>query len=116
MFEDIKELWGAWIKFPQVAGDIEFNYSPMEIEKIYKDMIELRYPYFISSTYSTHYFGNEAFNKEYEITNELTVFYSTDKEKCVEWLKEKRDRLLQSYKYNYERLEKSELKEVEERI
>lgn len=116
MNENIKELWGAWVRFPQIAGDIEFNYSPMEVVKQYPLAIEMRYPYFISRNNSTRYFEKGMFDKEYEITNELTVFYSASKEKCVEWLENKRDTLLQSYKFNYERLKKSEIKEVEEKI
>lgn len=116
MNESIKELWGAWIRFPQIAGDIEFNYSSMEVVKQYPLALEMRYPYFTSRTYSTRYFEKGMLDKEYEITNELTVFYSVNKDKCIEWLDNKRKELLQSYKLNYERLEKSEIKEVEENI
>ena len=116
MNENIKELWGAWIRFPQIAGDIEFNYSPMEVAKQYPLALEMRYPYFTSSTYSTRYFEKGMLDKEYEITKELTVFYTADKKKCVEWLESKRSELLQLYKLNYGRLEKSEIKEVEEKI
>ena len=114
--ENIKELWGAWVKFPQVEGDIEFNYSPMEVAKQYPLALEMRYPYFISRNNSTQYFDEGMLDKEYEITNELMVFYSASKEKCAEWLESRRDMLLQSYKFDYERLEKSKIKEVEERV
>lgn len=114
--ENTKELWGAWIRFPQITGGIEFNYSPMEVVKQYPLAFEMRYSYFTSSTYSTRYFEKSMLDKEYEITNELTVFYSISKEKCAEWLENKRNELLQSYKLNYERLQKSEIKEVEEKI
>ena len=116
MNENIKELWGAWVKFPQAAGDVEFNYSPMEVAKQYQLALEMRYPYFINQNNSTRYFEESMLDKEYEITNELMVFYSANKDKCVEWLQNKRDMLLQSYKFNYERLEKSEIKEVEEKV
>lgn len=98
MNENIKELWGAWVRFPQIAGDIEFNYSPMEVVKQYPFALEMRYPYFISRNNSTRYFEEGMLDKEYEITNELAVFYFTSKEKCAEWL------------------EKSEIKEVEEKF
>lgn len=90
MEENIKELWGAWVKIPKMAGDIEFNYSPVEVLKQYPFAFEMRYPYFTSSTYSTRYFEEGMLDREYEITNELTVFYSADKEKCVEWLEGKK--------------------------
>lgn len=111
MFKDVKEIYGAWVKFPKIAGDVEFNYSAMEVKKCYTEMLELRYPYFISSNNSTHYFEKRMFDKEYEITDELTVFYSESKEKCVEWLKSKREKLLRSHKFNLERLEESEVRE-----
>lgn len=118
MNENIKELWGAWVKFPQVAGDIEFNYSPMEVEKYHDNdcVIEMKYPYFVSGVQSTKYFSERMLGHEFKITDEMKVFYSASKEKCVEWLQNKRTSLLQSYKINYERLEKSEIKEVEEGV
>lgn len=116
MNENIKELWGAWVNFPKTEEDIEFNYSPMEVVNQYPLALKMRYPYFISRNNSTRYFEESMLDKEYEITNELTVFYSVNKDKCVEWLQNKRTSLLQSYKFDYERLEKSEIKEVEEKI
>lgn len=118
MNENIQELWGAWVKFPQTDGEIEFNYSPMEVVKYHEDddVIEMRYPYFVSGVQSTKYFNAKMLGHEFRITDEMKVFYSPSKEKCVEWLQNKRTSLLQSYKLNYERLEKSEIKEVEEKI
>ena len=112
--DNVKEIYGAYIRFPQVAGDIEFNYSNMEISKRYPDMLEMKHYYFTSRNTSTRYFEKRMLEKEYEISNELTVFYSESKEKCIEWLANKRNTLLESYKYNYERLEKSEIKEKPE--
>lgn len=114
--EKIKELWVAHIYFLKSGKEIKFNYSPMEVVKQYPFALEMRYPYFIGSAYSTRYFEEGMLDKEYEITKELTVFYSADKEKCVAWLENKRSELLQSYKFNYERLKKSEIKEVEEKV
>lgn len=111
MFKDVKEIYEAHVKFPKIAGEIEFNYSTMEVKKCYPAMLELRYPYFISRNNSTHYFEKRMLDKEYEITDELTVFYSESKDRCIEWLKAKREELLQSHKYNLGRLEKSEIKE-----
>lgn len=109
---DIDKMYSACIKFPQVAGDIEFRYSEMEIVKKYPDMAELKYPYFTSNNCSTRYFKNNMLNKEYKITDSLTCYYSESKEKCIEWLTKKRNDLIKSYEYNYKRLVKSEVKEV----
>lgn len=114
MFEDTKLLWGAWIVFPKTTGDIEFNYSASRVVESYPGVIVLQYPHFTSNTYSTRYFEERMVDKEYQVTDILTVFYSTDKEKCVEWLKAKREELLKISKKNCERLEKSKIKEVEE--
>lgn len=111
---DIEKMYGAYIKFPQVAGDIEFNYSEMEIVKKYKDMVELKHPCFTSHHYSTHYFEKDMLDREYKITDSLTCYYSESKEKCIEWLKNKRNDLIKCYEYDYKRLVKSEVKEVVE--
>lgn len=109
---DIEKMYGAYIKFPQVAGDIEFNYLEMEIAKKYPDMIELKHYYFTSNNCSTRYFENNMLNKEYKITDSLTCYYSERKEKCIEWLTSNRNDLIKCYEYDYKRLVKSEVKEV----
>ena len=111
--EDVKCLYGACVKFPQVAGDIEFKYSAMEVVKVNDDeTLQTRYPYFISRSYSTKFFDKSMLDKEFEVTESLTVFYSKDKQKCVDWLNKRRNELIESYRYNYERLAKSEVKET----
>lgn len=109
---DIEKMYCAYIKFPQVAGDIEFNYSEMEIAKKYPDMLEMKHCYFTRRNTSTRYFENNMLNKEYKITDSLTCYYSESKEKCIEWLTSKRNDLIKSYEYDYKRLIKSEVKEV----
>ena len=108
---EIKELFAAYIKFPEESGEVEFEYSVMEINKVYPDMIETKHFYFTSRNYSTRYFEKSMLNKEYEISYELTVFYSESKEDCLKWLTDKRNLLLQIYKNKYERLKNSEIKE-----
>lgn len=109
---DIEKMYSACIRFPQVAGDVEFKYSEMEIVKKYTDMVELKYPYFTSRNCSTRYFENNMLNKEYKITDSLTCYYSESKEKCIEFLTSKRNDLIKCYEYDYKRLVKSEVKEV----
>lgn len=111
---DIEKMYGAYISFSQVAGKVEFNYLEMEIAKKYPDMIELKHPYFTSRNFSTHYFEKNMLDREYDITDSLTCYYSESKEKCIEWLTNKRNDLIKSYEYNYKRLVKSEVKEVVE--
>lgn len=76
--ENIKELYGAHIKFP-VAGDVEFNYSAIEVVRVNDDdTLQTRYSYFISRSYSTKFFDKSMLDKEFEVTESLTVFYSKD--------------------------------------
>lgn len=111
----MNELYCAYIKFPQVAGNVEFKYSKMEIKKKYADMVELKCSYFTSYNFSTRYFEKNMLNKEYKITDSLTCYYSESKEKCIEWLTNKRNDLIKCYEFDYKRLIKSEVKEgVEE--
>lgn len=108
----MRNIYGACIKFPQVSGNIEFEYFEMEIVKEYPEVVELKYPYFISNNCSTRYFDNDMFDKEYKITDSLTCYYSESKEKCIDWLTIKRSDLIKCYEYDYKRLVKSEVKEV----
>lgn len=112
--ENINELYVATLRFPRISGEIKFYYSTMEIKKVYPDMIEIRYPYFINKTYSTRYFDKNMLDREYEINDSLTVYFSSSKDKCIEWLEFKRAFLLRDYEYNYERLKQSQIKEIKE--
>lgn len=40
--KDIKELYGAWIRFPKGEEEIVFVYSAMEIKARYELMLEMR--------------------------------------------------------------------------
>lgn len=110
---EIEKIFGAYIRFPQVAGSIEFNYSEIAILKHYPDMAEVDYPYFTSRNHSTRYFERGMLDKEYKITDELTRYYSSEKQKCIDWLDSKREDLIKCCKFDYDRLLKSEVKEVE---
>ena len=68
-----------------------FEISEINIKSIYGDTIETEYPYFTAKDYSTRYFGGATRSKldvEYHLDFGC-VYYSTDKEKCMEWLKNK---------------------------
>lgn len=112
--DDVKELFGAYIRFPQTAGNIEFSYSSMEINKRYPNMLEMKHYYFTSRNVSTRYFEKNMLEKEYEISDSSKAYYSKSKEKCIEWLQKNRDELIHDYKFNYERLLKSEIREKKE--
>lgn len=111
---EIKELFGAWSMIPNTTGEVEFCYSRMEITEIYPTRIETKGYYFTSRNHSTRYFDESNLDKEYKITDELTVFYSDEKSKCVEWLKKKRDGLLIYHKDLYERIQRSEIRDETE--
>lgn len=111
---DVEDIYAAYIRFPKVAGEIEFNYSVMEMEKRYQDMLEMKHFYFTGKNVSTRYFEKNMLEREYEISDSFKVYYSQSKEKCIEWLQKNRDELIHDYKFNYERLLESEIKEVNE--
>lgn len=114
--KDIKELYGAHVRFPKGEEEIVFAYSAMEIKKCYPFTFEMKYPYFISMNNSTRYFEEGMLDREYKITDELTVFYSADKGKCVDWLIEKRNAYLSAYRNGLQRLERSNIRETVEKV
>ena len=90
--------------FSNNSAPFRFELSDMPVERVYEDgTIETKCPYFTSPSYSTNYFGGKSGNgleKEYQLTFGK-AFYSTDKEKCREWLEDKlkteRARILKEY-------------------
>lgn len=114
--KDIKELYGAHVRFPKADEEIVFNYSAMEITRHYPSVIETKYPYFTDRNNSTRYFEESMLDREYKITDELTVFYSADKGKCIDWLTEKRNAYLAVYRNVLQRLEQSNIQETVEKV
>ena len=82
-------LYSAYCSTSKIP--FRFEISEVKIKRICGDVIETEYPYFVMNQYSTCYFGGSTGHKlgvEYHL-NFGCVYYSTDKEKCMEWLKNK---------------------------
>lgn len=66
-----------------------FEVEELEIEKVLEDgTIKLKYPYFYCSSDSTYYFSGrsgEKTDRELKLSNGM-VFYSTDKNKCEDFV------------------------------
>lgn len=69
-----------------------FEVEELEIEKVFEDgTIKLKYPYFYCSSDSTYYFGDGWSGKtdrELKLSHG-TVYYSTDKNKCKDFVIDK---------------------------
>lgn len=69
-----------------------FEVEELEIEKVFEDgTIKLKYPYFYCSSDSTYYFGGrsgEKIDRELKLSHG-SVFYSTDKNKCKDFVIDK---------------------------
>lgn len=73
--------------------------------------------YFISREYSTSYFAGKSGNridKEYEISNDIKVYYSTNKQKCIDWILKKRAELEEYAKKLNDRLSDSKIEIMED--
>lgn len=75
-----------------VNEHFKFKLEEIEIKKIHENgTIELKYPYFCCKDDSSYFFGGRS---GYELDKEIvlhygTVYYSTDKNKCKDFLLEK---------------------------
>ena len=105
----LTHLYSAYIYIPkdsseQAKGEIK----PIEIEK-YDELHEvyiMTATYFTSRNYSTSrlYRRSTDFDTELEISDQLTVFYSEDKDRCSDWLHGKYMSLFEEAKARYEQL------------
>lgn len=89
-----------------------FELEELKVKKVYGDgTIELNSPYFIMDDYSTRYFGGRsgnAINCEYKLRH-VRVFYSTDKNKCMDYLNKNRADLVEYCNKLLERLQESKI-------
>lgn len=88
-------LYSGFVKI-NPGEPFRFEVDELEIEKIYKDgTIETKFPYFVSNINSTYYFGGTWSNldKIYKINDNIWVIYSKDKQKCMDFVINKRKEL-----------------------
>lgn len=101
----------ASVYFDEYKKEYSLTYEKMEVEKEYPECVEFKYCYFVSKNISTSYFDYDAFEKSYEITDNLTTFYSRKKENCIEWLQERKEELTEYYKQHYEAINNAIIKQ-----
>lgn len=75
-----------------ISEPFVFELKELKIKKIFKDgMIELEYPHFSGKNDSTRFFAGKKghpLNTAYEL-NGGVAYYSTDRQKCEEFLRSK---------------------------
>lgn len=90
----------------------KFEVDEIEIEKVYEDgTIETKYPYFTSNINSTRYFydRHDKLDVVCEINNNMWVIYSTDKQKCINFVTSKRKSVSEMTNNLLYRLRQSEI-------
>lgn len=97
-----------------------FEVDELEVEEIYKDgTIETKRPYFISRMNSTYYFGGnsgERLNRVFEITDRMGIIYSTDKQKCMDFVTDKRKEVKEMADNLLKNLNQSKVEDLTERF
>lgn len=81
-------FYSAYAK-TDINEPFKFEMEEIEIKKVYEDgTIELEYPYFFSEYDSSYFFGGSSghpINKETKLKSGM-VYYSTDKDKCKDFI------------------------------
>lgn len=94
----------------------EFTVEEIEIKNIYQDgTIETKCPYFVSLLNSTYYFGGNSrgsLDKIFEITDYISIIYSTDKQKCMDFVIGKRKEVSEKSDNFLKRLNQSKIEDL----
>lgn len=92
----------------------EFTVEEIQIKNIYQDgTIETKVPYFVSLLNSTYYFGGDSIgslDKILKITNHISVIYSMDNQKCIDFVIAKRKEVSEMADNLLKRLNQSKVK------
>lgn len=92
-----------------------FEVEELEIKKIHSDWtIETMHSYFISSLNSTYYFGGrggQRLDKVFKINDHISIIYSTNKQKCMDFVIEKRKEVSEMANNILKRLNQSKVEE-----
>lgn len=84
-------FYSAYVR-TDINEPFKFELKEVEIEKVFEDeTIKLQYPYFYCKDDSTYFFGGKSWHPlDKEIVLRYgTAYYSTDKNKCKDFLLEK---------------------------
>lgn len=101
--KNTKHLYSAYFRIPKDDKAV-FKVSEIDIVKTYDACIEVDAPYFISRNNSTRFFDSSNLDKEFKITEEMTCFYSTDKNMAVTWLTDKKQAITKEAEERYNSL------------
>ena len=110
-----EKLYQAYI-FSCPEGWPQFQLSEIPVVKVYEnDRYRTESSYPCEDGDFTVFFGDGccgALNEEIRHTEEITVYYSLDREQCQHWLEQKRAELIDRTMRFLQRLEQSVIKEV----
>lgn len=107
-----KCIYGARIYKDEITGKYDFDYRKIKIISETILGVELEFPCFKSANYSTEYFKESELNHEIVVKKNFSLFYSRDISKCVEWLTNKREELIENARKELENLTESCIVEV----
>lgn len=108
--------------FVKINPDEPFRFEVKEIEikKVYQDgTIEAKHPYFTSALNSTYYFGGrggERLDKVFKITDHMSIIYSEDKQKCIDFVISKRKEVSKMADSLLKRLNQSKVEDLTSKV
>lgn len=108
-------LYSGFVKI-KPDEPFRFEVDELEIKKIHPNgTIETMHPYFISDLNSTYYFGGcigKDLDKILKITDCVSVIYSTDKQKCMNYVIGKRKEISEKADNLLKRLNQSKIEDL----
>ena len=93
----VEHIYCAYVKKPHTFGKIMLRAFEMKIANRYKTCVETVKARPVARNISTSFFGVDTLNREFKISDHLSVFYSEDFRECLDWLEIKKQILLAEY-------------------
>lgn len=107
------KLFGASIYVDLTGHEVKFQFEEIPVVDVSiagrgcSSVIYVEHPMFISQDCSTTIFKKDYLDKVLNITNKLSVFYSSSEEMCKNWLKSSKAHLEEVTKETYELFKKT---------
>ena len=97
-FLESKEIYCGYYRIETDPANAVFSFDVAKVNDVVGKELVMDYPYFVSANNSTYLFRENMMDTEFVLQDNKNVhsvvYYSTDKQKCADWVREKQAGLL----------------------
>lgn len=97
-FLESKEIYCGYYRIEKDPVNAVFSFDVAKVNDVAGKELVMEHPYFVSANNSTYFFRENMMDTEFVLQDNKSIhsvaYYSTDRQKCADWVREKQAGLL----------------------